>query len=77
MFCKFKDASNGTARTCVPRMRKRTPCSALICTGSGVDCGCKQDTQCTHYNTKTKRNETHWYCQDTKATQLALDGTLY
>ena len=76
MFCKFGDASNGTSRVCVPRMRKRTPCMMLSCQGSGIDCGCRNET-CTHYDRKARKNVTHWYCQDTAGEQLALDGTQY
>ena len=40
MFCKFSDASNQTARTCVPRFRKRQQCATLHCSANGVDCVC-------------------------------------
>ena len=53
MFCKFSDATNGTARTCVPRMRKRTPCRALVCAGHVVDCGCLNES-CGK----------HWFCEE-------------
>jgi hypothetical protein len=76
MFCKFKDATNGTVRTCVPRMRRRESCNSLTCTGSGVDCNCRKEA-CTHYDPRTRRNATHWYCHDTLANQLGLDGVLY
>ena len=44
IFCKFGNAVNTTARTCVPRMRKRKPCNALVCLGSLTDCYCKNVT---------------------------------
>ena len=78
MFCKFKDATNGTVRICVPRMRKKEPCASLICTGSGVDCNCHQNLTCTHYDPRTRKNVTHWFCQDTAGTrQLSLNGEVY
>lgn len=76
MLCKFKDASNGTVRICVPRMRARERCASLICTGGGVDCICHQNTTCTHYDPRAKKNITNWYCQDTGGLQLSLDGAL-
>ena len=76
MFCKFKDATNGTARICVPRMRKKQPCQALSCPGSGVDCGCLNNT-CRFYDPRTKKNVTHWYCQNVGGQQLDLAGNLY
>ena len=73
MFCKFKDASNGTVRTCVPRMRRAVPCMALTCPGSVVDCSCRNET-CTHYDKHRHHNSTHWYCQNVAGKQLDLRG---
>ena len=77
MFCKFKDATNGTVRICVPRMRARQRCASLICTGGGIDCGCHQNSTCTYYDPRSRKNLTHWYCQNTGAVQLSVDGVLY
>lgn len=76
MFCKFGDASNGTARICVPRMRRRVPCKSLGCQSSGIDCGCNNAT-CTHYDKRAHKNVTHWYCAQSGGRQLALDGEMY
>ena len=79
MFCKFKDAmtaGNNSVRICVPRMRRKKPCLALTCTGSGVDCACRNET-CTHWDPHLRKNATHWYCQDSGGKQLGLDGELY
>lgn len=76
MFCKFGDASNGSVRVCVPRMRKRQPCVSLSCQSSGVDCGCANHT-CVHWDKHAHKNVTHWYCAHAGGRQLALDGTMY
>ena len=62
MFCKFSDASNGTARTCVPRMRRQTPCPSLVCPGHIVDCGCL-NSSCVVSNGKGG-NHSHWFCEE-------------
>jgi hypothetical protein len=78
MFCKMKlsNLSQPGARTCVPRMVNRTRCASLVCTGSGVDCGCRADA-CTYFDHRARRNATHWYCQDTVGGQLGLNGEVY
>ena len=63
MFCKFGNAVNTTARTCVPRMRRRKPCRSLVCTGGLTDCGCRNATCAGNV----------WYCEETSGMQLALD----
>ena len=81
MFCKLKitNISEPGARTCIPRMQRRTPCSRLTCTGGGIDCNCATDNStCTHYDPRARKNATHWYCQDVpRGNQLSLDGELY
>ena len=64
LFCKFGNSVNSTARTCVPRMRKRKPCEALICQGTLTDCACK--------NVTCAGNKI-WYCQQSVGNQLSLD----
>ena len=68
MFCKFGNAVNTTARTCVPRMRKRTSCRSLICPGGLTDCGCKNNT-CR----PDPKKPVVWYCEPVGGRQLALD----
>lgn len=68
MFCKFGNAVNTTARTCVPRMRKRTSCRSLICPGGLTDCGCKNNT-CR----PDPKKPVVWYCEPVGGKQLALD----
>lgn len=67
-LCKFSDATNWTARTCVPRMRRRQPCSTLICEGQATDCGCRIDgLSCASTQA--------WYCRDVKPRgQIDVDG---
>ena len=63
MFCKFGNSINGTARICVPRMRKRTSCGSLVCQGGLTDCFC--------HNATCAPNT--WYCQSVRGKQLTLD----
>ena len=37
--------TNQTARTCVPRFRKRQQCATLQCSANGVDCVCPMTKQ--------------------------------
>lgn len=78
MFCKYKDAArvNNTPRTCVPRLRKHVPCRSLVCTGSAVDCACRNAT-CTTYDKKNQRNQTSWYCADVAGEQIDEAGVPY
>ena len=66
MFCKFGNAVNFTARLCVPRMRKQSPCTSLVCAGGLTDCLCKNQTCGTG---KTKL----WYCESVRGGQLSLN----
>ena len=70
-LCKFSDATNWTARTCVPRMRRKQPCSTLICEGQATDCGCRVDgLSCASTQA--------WYCRDVKPRgQIDVDGTAF
>ena len=45
----------------------------------GIDCNCATDNStCTHYDPRARKNATHWYCQDVpRGNQLSLDGELY
>ena len=63
MFCKFGNSINGTARICVPRMRRQVSCGSLICQGGLTDCFC-HNTSCT---------PKAWYCQNVREKQLLLD----
>ena len=53
------------------------------CTASGCvapeHCNCATDNStCTHYDPRARKNATHWYCQDVpRGNQLSLDGELY
>ena len=75
MFCKFGDATNGTSRKCVPRMRRRTPCKSLVCQASNTDCACANQA-CVTYDERLRKNVTRWYCQDVEGRQLAFDGSI-
>ena len=67
MFCKFGNAANFTARTCVPRMRQQRPCNSLVCAGGLTDCACKNATTC------GEGKKALWYCESTRGKQLSLD----
>lgn len=68
-LCKFSDATNWTARTCVPRMRRRQTCSALICEGQATDCKCRVDgLSCADTQA--------WYCTDVQK-QIGVDGVAF
>ena len=68
MLCKFANASGWTARTCVPRMRRRERCASLVCTGGGVDCACRANATCS-----SGGGARAWYCQEVAGQQLSLD----
>jgi len=69
-LCKFSDATNWTARTCVPRMRRRQPCSVLTCEGQATDCKCRVDgLSCADTQA--------WYCTDVAQKQIGVDGVTF
>ena len=67
MHCKFANATVRTARSCVPRMRRRERCRSLVCSSQHADCQCQQSAAC---------SPRALYCEETGA-QLDLNGTLY
>jgi len=73
MFCKFSDATNFTARTCVPRMRQQMPCMSLICPGHVVDCRCL-NSSCTHVVKGV--NTSHWYCEEVNGYNTGIQLSL-